>query len=102
MCEFKNYNQSFKFFDEKELIIPAFRYYLGRYTIIVHTFCNNLCDAWDFLKDNTKEIIKKELEEAFKKDEELQKNKIKNIRSPLGHNCDKNAWLNVRKKYIKC
>lgn len=31
MCEFKNYNQSFKFFDE----------------------------AWDFLKDNAKEIIKK-------------------------------------------
>lgn len=39
MYEFKNYNQSFEFFDE----------------------------AWDFLKDNTKEIIKRNWKKPLKR-----------------------------------
>ena len=52
------------FFDTKPLIIAAFRYYLGRKTIAVHSFIASIYRAWPFLNDDIKDIVKRELEEA--------------------------------------
>ncbi len=90
----------FRYFDQRELFVAAFRYYLGRRTIAVTFFARALAKAWSEIEEGTREIIVRELEEAFKRDDEMRADPIcSKSYYPLGHDCDREAWEEVRKCY---
>lgn len=79
------------------LIHSAFRYYLGRMTIGNVMFAGGLADAWHLLPAGIASMIKRELENAFQADDSARERNSEF--HPLGHNCDREAWENVRSKY---
>lgn len=76
------------------LWIGAFRYYCGRMTISVHSFCEALKENWDQLPERAKVVIQRDLDEIFERDD------IARTRGgtykPLGHDCDRESWESVR------
>ena len=76
-------------FDHEELIHASFRYYLGRRTIAACSFADKVAKSLPLLSENTREMILKELRQAF--EEEAQNPAWK----PLGDDCDKQAWQGV-------
>lgn len=89
-------------FDQRELIIAAFRYYLGRMTISTCFFARELAKAFVELEEGTQKIIERELEAAFKDDDEERTKKAageKITYLPLGWDCDRAAWEEVRNCY---
>lgn len=86
------------FFDgAPHLIHCAFRYYLGRMTIATGTFAQDLANAWPLLPENTARMIQRELEEAFKNDDEARARGDRFL--PLGHDMDRQGWEKVRGAY---
>jgi hypothetical protein len=83
-----------------ELVFWSFRYFLGRRTIATHCFARGLVIAFPDLTENVQNLIKKELEEAFKRDDEMRLGE-KRLKSyyPLGGNHDRESWELVRKVY---
>lgn len=91
--------------DSRMIIVGAFRYYLGRMTISVSSFTNWLVQRWHNLDEGTQFIIAREIEEAFKADDD-QRLRVKetggnlsSIGLPLGWDCDRAAWARVRTMY---
>lgn len=76
-----------------DLWIGAFRYYLGRRTISVSTFCTALIKHKDAIPEVGKVIIKQNLKKAITEDDESRLHGF--IHKPLGHDCDRAAWLGV-------
>jgi hypothetical protein len=68
-----------EFFDPNELIHAAFRYFLGRRTISAYAFAGDLAEAAPALEPSTREMIIKEIKEAWDRNE-------------LGHQCDVQRW----------
>lgn len=83
--------------DARMIVIAAFRYYLGRMTISVWAFGQWLEKQWDKLDEGTRQIIARELEEAFERDDEQRANGEKFHR--LGHDCDRATWSRIRALY---
>lgn len=79
--------------DEYTLWPAAFRYYLGRSTHAVSNFCNLLIRNWPTLSDATRNLIVKELEREFAKDDDARKH---DRFRPLGHDMDREEWQKVR------
>ena len=81
------------------LWLSATRYHLGR--MIVADFCGMLRRAWPALPDETRELIQRDIEEEFIRDDEARE-KCKNIVPfdkiwlPLGHDIDRAEWEKVR------
>lgn len=90
----KNY---LKHFDNKMLLIGAFRYFLGRMTISVHTFCRELSNAWVDLPEDIQDQIKKELDQEFVCDDRARAMNTKY--KPLGMDMDRRSWEMVRNAY---
>jgi len=65
----------------ESLIIPAFRYYLGRKTIAVHGFIDGLVAWKDNLSDFEKEVICREIVQYEK------------LWGDLGHELDRRKWM---------
>jgi len=90
-----------------ELVFWSFRYFLGRMTIATCCFADGLAKAWPHLTPNVQELIKKELEREFERDDVARKDRVENPESiyknflPLGHDCDREAWQKVRNTYTK-
>ena len=98
-----------------ELVFWSFRYFLGRMSIAVSSFAESLAAAWPHIDPRFQSLIKKELEEEFRRDDEARvrreelKQKVKNgeakedaiyqIYLPLGHDCDRESWQKVRNAY---
>jgi hypothetical protein len=82
-----------------ELVFWSFRYFLGRMTIATVCFANDLAKAWPYLAPNIQGLIKRELEEEFKRDDQARAEK--KDWKPLGHDCDRAAWQKVRDAYSK-
>ena len=104
----KNKPNPLRHFDQRELIIAAFRYYLGRMTISTCFFARALAKSWTELEDGTRGIIARELEVSFKEDDEARLKKAageKTYSLPLGWDCDREAWEEVRacysERYVK-
>jgi hypothetical protein len=76
------------------LLIGAFRYYCGRMSYAVSSFCELLIQEWPKLPDHTKSIIKQDLLEEFDRDDRARENGSEY--KPLGHDCDRQPWENVR------
>lgn len=89
--------------DESMIVIGAFRYYLGRMTISVSGFCDWICMNWENLEEGTRNIVTREIEDAFHRDAG-ERLKVKETGAtqhwfPLGMDCDKAKWAQVRRLY---
>ena len=86
-------------FDTHGLIIGATRYYTGRMTIHAGMFAQyELARAWPLLQPNTKAVIRRDLEDDFRRDDEARARGEKYL--PLGHDCDRAAWECVRAAWL--
>ena len=81
-------------FDEITLWLGATRYYLGRMSIAVGTFCDMLIANWSSFNESTKNLLIRDIEEEFDRDDlaRLEGEDYK----PLGHDCDRQNWVRVR------
>lgn len=84
-------------FNKRELLIGAFRYYLGRRSASAYYFADSLAKAWPDLSRGIQAILKGELEEAFTLDD--------NARAAgredryLGDDGDRVMWEKVRSNW---
>ena len=76
------------------MVAAAFRYCLGRMTYIVSECADWIISNWNDWPENTRNIIKRELEEAFKRDDEAREDGREC--KPLGCDCDRQQWERVR------
>jgi hypothetical protein len=79
------------------LWVGSFRYYLGRQSYAVSDFCELLIQEWPTLPDRLKDLIVKELDNAFLRDDQ-DRSAGQGI-LPLGMDCDRKQWENVRRLY---
>jgi hypothetical protein len=76
------------------MVIAAFRYCLGRRTYIVGACVDWLVEVWPLLDEDTKALIKRDLERKFEADD-LER-KIDSSCKSLGNDCDRQDWERVR------
>ena len=81
-------------FDIDDLIISTTRYYLGRSTISVSCFCDQLIDAWDNLPERVKRIVERDVESEFERTS--RETGVSGIPAYIGHKCDHEKWEEVR------
>ena len=84
---------------DSDWVIVAFRYFVGRMTISACAFACDLASAWDSLPAGTQHVIKCELEDKFRRDDEARASYDPYL--PLGMDMDRQAWELVRKAYSK-
>lgn len=77
-------------FQVDDLIHSSFRYYLGRRTIATCAFARSLAAAWPLIAKHTREMIARELSQAYAEAERNPEWK------PLGDDCDRESWDKVR------
>jgi len=83
------------------MALAAVRYCLGRQTYIVSDCCDWLIASWKDLKPSMRDIIKRDIKEEFKRDDEYRADGIvENL--PLGANMDREQWERVRKLWTDC
>lgn len=78
------------------MVIAAFRYCLGRSTYIVSDCVEWLLRIWPKLNENTKSIIKRDLEKTFQHDDSHLIKDNKSNYKMLGMDCDRQEWEKVR------
>lgn len=85
-----------------DLVFWAFRYFMGRMTIHTCCFAEELARAWKHLDARIKALIRKELDEAFRKDDAMRADEqCSTSYYPLGMDCDRAAWELVREAYAR-
>lgn len=77
-------------FDLDDLIMSTTVYYLGRCTAGVGYFSDSLIKAWPNLEVSTAKFVMRVVDEAF---ERYERGDIR----ALGHDCDREKWMEVRK-----
>lgn len=77
------------------MAMAAVRYCLGRRTYIVSDCKEWLINTWPIMPEDIKATIQRDIEEAFKRDDEDRENGREH--KTLGHDCDRRSWENVRK-----
>jgi len=88
--------------DEKATLwVGAFRYYLGRQTYAVQSFCELLIKNWNDIPERTRELIKRELGRSFERDDEQRISGTRGLVRELGWDCDRAAWCSVKDLYSK-
>ena len=85
--------------DLNDLWIGAFRYYCGRATIAVSSFCDSLIKNVDSMPGQAKAVIERDLLEAFESDDRDRENN--RDYKTLGHDCDRAKWTEVLKVFSK-
>jgi hypothetical protein len=81
--------------DELTLWLGATRYYMGRMTYAVSSFCELLIEQWPALNEATQQIIRRDVEAEFVRDDELRQQGSQYL--PLGQDCDRAEWQRVRR-----
>lgn len=76
------------------MVIAATRYCLGRMTYIVGDCADWLTGIWPLLSAETRTIIRRDIEEAFQRDD-ADREAGRDYKA-LGHDCDRKAWEKVR------
>ena len=82
-----------------ELWLGATRYFLGRMTASVDSFCTLLIQEWATLPMAVRGLIRRDVEEAFSRDDFQRENqwmKPSTSLYALGHDCDRDSWTRVR------
>ena len=77
------------------MVVASVRYCLGRMTYIVSDCCDWLIEIWPTLTESTRNIVKRDIEDEFKRDDDARErgDEIK----PLGWDCDRGQWERVRR-----
>jgi hypothetical protein len=81
------------------LWLGSLRYYIGRRTAGVSDFTSLLIQEWGNLPTETQDLIKRDLEREFDKDDQ-DRELFPQIGSKiwrLGDDCDRSQWEKVRK-----
>lgn len=86
--------------EEQNLWSGACGYYLGRMTGSVSTFCDLLIREWPNLNSATQDTIKLYVEAEFKRYDRVKSSINLNDASPLGMDCDKLKWEEVRSLWL--
>lgn len=76
------------------MVIAATRYCLGRMTYIVSECADWLIKIWPMLNEKTQNIIKRDINEAFVRDDEDRE--AGRDHKALGHDIDRAEWARVR------
>ena len=76
------------------MAVAAVRYCLGRSSYIVGDCCEWLPQAWPTLSESARNIIKRDVEEAFRDDDESRADGNQYHR--LGMNIDRAQWEKMR------
>jgi len=79
--------------------LGATRYYIGRMSSAVASFCTLLVTSWDKLPVGTRKLIRREVEATFDLDNELRTSRSRGLSTgplPLGTDCDRAQWERVR------
>jgi hypothetical protein len=76
----------------------SFRYCFGRMSYIVSDFEEAFLANFDEVPDRTKKLVLRELQYAFKKDEEERELNPDVGFYTLGQGCDRMSWKNVLNK----
>ena len=80
------------------MAIAAVRYCLGRMTYIVSDCADWLVEQWPNLSENSRAVIKRDVEDEFRRDDEARHRTAEpNPYKPLGMDCDRAQWERVRK-----
>ena len=82
------------------MVIAATRYCLGRMSYIVSDCADWLIKTWPLLDKSTKTIIKRDIDEEFKRDDEARADG--RPYKPLGMDCDRQQWEKVRALWSYC
>ena len=77
------------------MAVAAVRYCLGRQTYIVGECTDWLVQIWPHLIESAREIIRRDVEEAFERDD-LQRADGLTYKA-LGDDCDRERWERVRR-----
>ena len=70
--------------DQRDILICAFRYALGRCTYITHTVAEAIKHAWPQLSAHDRELYQREIRQAIEMDR-------------AGHSCDVASWESILK-----
>jgi hypothetical protein len=97
------------------MVFWSFRYFLGRRSIRTTVFAGQLAEAWPQLEPEDRKAIEKELDQAFKRDDEARARRAEKLALAktreerddvnletylvLGDDCDRLAWEKVRAAY---
>ena len=74
----------------------AVRYCLGRRTYAVDDCSRWLCSVWDLLEPEARNLIQRDVEEEFRRDDAARANgNVSGL--PLGMDIDRASWERVRK-----
>lgn len=76
------------------MAIAAVRYCLGRQTYIVGDCADWLIEVWPRLQESVREIILRDIEDGFRRDDEARARGEKYL--PLGADMDRRQWERVR------
>jgi hypothetical protein len=79
------------------LWLGSFRYHCGRTSYAVSDFCEMLIQEWETIPENCQNLIKRDLEEAFARDDRARADSESLSLRALGHDCDRAEWEQVRK-----
>lgn len=77
------------------MVIAAVRYCIGRMSYIVSDCADWIIANWNEWPANTREIIKRDIEDEFKRDDEARDDGRE--WRPLGWDCDRKEWERVRR-----
>jgi len=78
------------------MIHQSVRYCLGRRSYVVSECTDWLIKNWHEIPENTRAIIKQDVEMQFGMDDRCRDIRdSSNIYSPLGDDCDRKRWLQV-------
>lgn len=81
------------------MVVAAFRYCCGRASYIVGDCVEWLIRIWPELDQKTRDLIRRDLEEEFKRDDDQRANKERWY--ALGDDCDRAEWEQVRALWRK-
>ena len=76
------------------MALAAFRYCLGRMTYIVGDCEQWICANWEQFPRSVRQLIQREVEEEIQRDDKARAEG--RDYKPLGHDCDRAAWIRVR------
>lgn len=76
------------------MVIASVRYCLGRMTYITGDCCDWLIAHWPEIRESTRNVVRRDIEEAFARDDEARA--AGNEHKPLGGDCDRAQWERVR------
>lgn len=79
------------------LVIGAFRYYLGRQTYAVSDFCLYAQENLKYISESSRRLMRKELKQEIERDNEARElHDIKALHFfPLGSDWDRKMWVEL-------